>query len=395
MAALPRAGVLCAVLLAGLMAFSSAREGVGAEEAPGSMPSLQAHASVRGAGGSGALHTLQQRFGAGVARQYGDVTSYDVARLHIGWYMDWGYTADPPRPGGIEYVQLVPTAPSSFPPDWQSLSLAVQSNPGAMWLIGNEPDASPGVMDSQPPASYASAYHDVYTHIKVVDPSALVGPGGVIEPTPLRLRYLDMVLAAYQAQYGVALPADFWATHVQILPEVRADWGAGIPQGIAEDSGRIYTIQDNAGPAIFRQMVRDMRQWMQLRGLRDMPLIISEYGVLMPSLYLCYCAERASGDQMVIDFMTSSFDFLLSAADEQTGYARDSNRLVQRWSWYSLNEKPYDVAPWGVGYNGGLFDWRVRQFPGALTVFGQAFAAYTFPLTSAGRSYLPAIVQGP
>ena len=246
-------------------------------------------------------------------------------------------------------------------------------------------------MDSQRPESYAAAYHDVYTFIKAADPAARVGPGGVIEPTPLRLQYLDMVLASYQTLYGVDLPADFWATHVQILQERRGDWGAGIPQGINEDSGRTYTIQDNADPAVFEQMIRDLRGWMAQRGMRDKPLIVSEYGVLMPSLYLCYCSDRAIGDQMAIAFMEHTFGFLLSARDDRLGYPADENRLVQRWSWYSLNEKPYDVEPWGEGYNGGLFDWRIRQFPGALTAFGRAFAAYTFDLRATNRIWFPSI----
>jgi len=339
------------------------------------------------------LYTVQERFGVGVAREYGDITDYDVGSLHIGWYMDWSYRADPPHPEGIEYVQLVRVRPEWFPPNWTTLGEAVRANPGSLWLIGNEPDASPGIMDCQAPETYATAYHDVYTFIKAQDPTARVGPGGVIEPTPLRLRYLDMVLAAYQSQYGMPLPADVWTTHVQILQERRNDWGAGIPQGIPDDTGRLYSIQDNADPDIFAQLVREMRTWMAQRGLRDKPLIISEYGVLMPSLYLCYCYDYAIGNAMVINFMTRSFDFLLTATDPDIGYPADDNRLVQRWSWYSLNDKPYDEPPYGQGYNGGLFDWRYPQYPGVLSIFGQAFKSYTSHLLMPQRSYFPTVLK--
>ena len=91
--------------------------------------------------GSGSEYTTVERFGAGVVRGYGDITDYDVASLPIGWYMDWGYRESPPRPGGIEYAQLVPTRLGSFPPNWDSLGAAVRANPGSMWFIGNEPDA--------------------------------------------------------------------------------------------------------------------------------------------------------------------------------------------------------------------------------------------------------------
>ena len=341
--------------------------------------------------GSGPMYTVQQRFGVGVARQYGDITSYDTSVLNIGWYMDWGYRSDPARPGGIDYAQLVTTRPSAFPPDWTALGAAVQANPGSMWFIGNEPDGAPGVQDSQVPETYAAAYHDIYTFIKGLDSTARLGPGGVIEPTPLRLRYLDLVLSAYQTQYGVALPADFWATHVQILPERRGEWGAGIPTGIADNEGRTYYVEENADPAVFEQLVRELRTWMAERGLRNMPLIISEYGVLMPSLYVCYCYDHALGDAMVVNFMTRSFDFMLSARDADLGYAADENRLVQRWSWYSLNEKPYDMPPYGSGYNGPLFDYRTTQFPGVLTLFGQAYRNYTEGLSTPYRRYLPTI----
>lgn len=343
--------------------------------------------------GDAAMFSDQQRFGVGVARQYGEVTDYDVGSLRIGWYMDWSYSAAPARPGGIDYMQLVRTSPGGAPPDWTSLDIAVRASPGAWWLVGNEPDARPQVMDSQPPASYAAAYHAVYTFIKARDPSAQVGPGGVIQPTPLRLRYLDMVLAAYQAQFGAPMPADFWATHVQILQEDRDDWGAGIPQGISDDLGRLYTIQDNGDPAIFEQLVRELRIWMAARGLRDKPLVISEYGVLMPSLYLCYCDDYAIGDAIVTTFMRRSFDFLLSARDAATGCPADGNRLVQRWSWYSLNDKPYDTPPYGVGYNGALYDFALRQYPGRLTLFGDAFKGYTTRLLAPYHYFFPVSVH--
>lgn len=342
--------------------------------------------------GSGSEYTIPERFGAGMAREYGDITDYDVASLPIGWYMDWGYRVAPPRPGGIEYAQLVSTRPGSVPPNWDSLGAAVRANPGSMWFIGNEPDASPNIQDAQAPASYATAYYSIYTFIKDQDPTAQVGPGGVIQPTPLRLRYLDMVLASYAAQYGVPLPADFWGTHVQILQEKRDEWGAGIPAGISDDEGRLYSIQDNGDPAIFEQLVWELRAWMASRGLRDKPLIISEYGVLMPSLYLCYCYDYDVGNAIVVDFMKRSFDFLLSAKDADLGYPADENRLVQRWSWYSLNDKAYDAPPYGEGYNGSLFDWRVSEFPGQLTIFGQAFKSYLQGLSLSYHSAFPTIV---
>jgi hypothetical protein len=339
------------------------------------------------------MYTERERFGVGVVRQYGDISDYDVANLRIGWYSDWSYTQTPVRPGGIEYIQVVRTRADGSAPHWSALAAAVHANPGATWLIGNEPDARPGVQDSQPAASYATAYHDIYVFIKAIDSGARVGPGGVIQPTPLRLRYLDQTLAAYQARYGTPLPADVWTTHVQILQEARDDWGAGIPQGIDDDTGRLYSIQDNGDPLIFQQLVREMRAWMAARGLRDKPLIISEFGVLMPSLFLCYCDDSALGDAIVANFMRRAFDFLLQTTDAATGCPADQNRLVQRWSWYSLNDKPYDVEPYGNGYNGALFDFRQRQYPGRLTIFGRVYTDYMNGLLSPNRRFFPLAAQ--
>ena len=46
---------------------------------------------------------------------------------------------------------------------------------------------------------------------------------------------------------------------------------------------------------------------MASRGLRDKPLIVSEYGVLMPSLYVCFCYDYAVGDAMVVNFPNRLF----------------------------------------------------------------------------------------
>jgi len=165
---------------------------------------------------------------------------------------------------------------------------------------------------------------------------------------------------------------DVWNIHMQILREKGpwADcpdcWGAGVPAGLTGvTQGRLYSLEDNVSPAIFRQLVREFRQWMADRGERDKPLIISEYGVLMPSDYLAPTA--AEGDLLVKQFMTETFDFLRTSVDTQIGYAADGNRLVQRWLWYSLNDSPSN-------FNGGLFS---TDSPPRITQFGEHFKAYT------------------
>ena len=319
------------------------------------------------------LYTIRQRFGVGVASGFpgthdfpGRLSDYAGAdQLGFGWYSDWTMRGNPEQPNGIEFVQLLDT--SGWPPAWQQLEAVVRNNPSALWIIGNEPETRG--QGRQTPAQYAERYHDAYYFIKNIDPDAQVAIGGVVMPTPLRLRWLDMCLDYYQQTYGERMPVDVWNIHVQILQEKRGDWGCGIPWGLDEDEGRLYEIVDNCNVDIFKQLIYEFCAWLKARGERNKPLIISEFGVLMPSSYLPH------GDQSVIEFMEGTFDFLLTARDRELGYSADGWRLVQRWLWFSLNFPFYDETP--GGFNGALYDW---QHPDQRTQFGEYFAAYVQPL---------------
>jgi hypothetical protein len=88
-------------------------------------------------------------------------------------------------------------------------------------------------------------------------------------------------------------------------------------------------------------------------GQRDKPLIVSEYGILLPEYY-GFDLER------VRSFMHDTYDFMLNATDQHIGYPDDGNRLVQRWAWYSLGD---DAWP-----TGNLIDLET----GDLTGVGEA-----------------------
>jgi len=275
-----------------------------------------------------------RRFGFGIQPRWGDVTDYDIRSLNAGWYSDWGTVAQPARPGGIEYAQLVWVSNGTFSPSMTVLETVIEANPGSLWMIGNEPECI--WQGNSTPEQYADVYHQLYPFIKQRDPSAQIALGGVVEPTPLRLQWLERVLTYYQAKYGAQMPVDVWNIHIQILPEEKNSWGCEIPRGLDATEGRLYEIQENDSIQIFQQLVQEMRSWMHDRGFADKPLIISEYGVLMP-------VEYGFDEVRVNAFMDATFDYLLAAQDAATGYAEDEDRLVQRWLWYSLNEEPYDV----------------------------------------------------
>lgn len=307
---------------------------------------------------------------------------YDLAPLKVGWYSDWGYNATPAQSRDqvpLEYVQLVMVRDSAWPPAWSGVQAAVQANRGALWLIGNEPECPN--QGNLTPQVYAERFHQVRTAILGWDSTAHIGIGGVVEPTPLRLRWLDATLEAYQTQFGHPMTDDIdvWNIHMQILPEGPGNGGAGEPVGITFQPGepRQYALADCANVDLFKTLVRAFRTWLEAKGERDKPLIISEMGVLMPSYLLVEDTglsepERIElGDRLIEQFMVRVFDWLLEARSASTGCTVDDNLLVQRWLWFSLNDSFYDETT-QRGFNGALYDYA----SGRLTRFGQRMVAY-------------------
>jgi len=306
-------------------------------------------------GGADALWQGRPRWGVGVAT--GPISRYDVGPLRLGWYLDWSARSAPSRPGGIAYAQMIRLAGGTLRPGVEEIAAIAQANPGSLWLVGNEPDVK--WQDNVEPATYARLYHDAYVAIKAADPTAQVAIGGVSQPTPLRLRYLDMVLSAYREQFGAEMEVDVWNVHGFVLQELRGSWGVDIPPGMSDGQGMLYGIDDSGNLDIFRRQIVDFRRWMAQRGYQDRPLVVSEYGILMP-------ADYGFPPERVAAFMRGTFDFFLTAADPALGYPADGYRLVQLWCWYSL-DAPADYYP-----TGNLFDLRT----GTMTVVGQEWARY-------------------
>jgi len=345
--------------------------------------------------------SINCRFGfAAVLRDPSDYS--DVNRLHAGWYHQFRTELNPTRPEGMEHVQVVRlhqskespcgayTTPYTYtlmgPSDWTILRTHVENNEGSLWIIGNEMDrrdweidGSCYTQDEMLPSVYAVAYHELYHTIKGWDPTAKVAIGGVIQATPLRLQYLDMILDEYQARYGEKIPVDVWNIHGFILQEVRDSWGADIPPGISATQGKLHKIKDNDNVSLLKQQVVAFRQWMAGKGERNKPLIITEYGINMaPDIV------DEDGDDFdvyrVRDFMYASFDYFLGSesVDTSLGYPPDENRLVQRWHWYSLDDDTENQ--WGQIYNGNLFDSGfnppANPKPKGINFLGEEWEAY-------------------
>ncbi|MBP7688545.1 MAG: hypothetical protein KA765_11575 [Thermoflexales bacterium] len=295
----------------------------------------------------------RQRFGIGVSLPAPFIAR--LADLGAGWFLDWNSLASSGRPAGPEYIRMVRVPRGQPRPDLATLADIAQRSPGSLWLIGNEPDVI--WQDNATPEQYVQVYHDVYATLKQADPTSRIAIAGVTQPSPLRLQYLDRILALYWERFGQDMPIDVWNVHNFILPERRGDWGAEIPPGLTANSGLIVEIDDHDNLERFKEQIVDFRRWMAERGFRDKELIVSEYGVLMyEDLGFDYARVRT--------FMLGTFDYFLSATDGAIGLPSDGNRLVQRWCWYSLSDGTYPT--------GNLID----RVTGQLTALGRDFADY-------------------
>ncbi len=311
---------------------------------------------------------------------FGKSSGDDASVLNAGWYLDWGAAANPAHPGGAEYGRTIylhthdtgticsgrkapATELTQITASLTGTALIdrVQAAPGALWMVGNEPDS---LYNGSPIQAelYAELYHYFYTAIKAADPTAKVAIGAIVQPSPLRMEYLDKVLTQYQTLYGESLPVDVWNIHFYRLNEGPCGtWGAAVPPFSSSNYG--WNISFSAGELLniskLETALRDFRQWLADRGYGGEPLIISEFGVLPPPS--CGGFDNNTAAQ----FLTDTFNMMLTATDPTTGLAIDGNRLVQAWAWYSTRDSVF-------GYGGNLFNGA-----GSLSVIGDAFVAQT------------------
>ncbi len=326
------------------------------------------------------------RFGFGWTRKVTDALARGwPAYLNAGWYWDWGATGATQLPP-LQYMQTVHLKPVlsntiqvgyTASPTGTTLLNAIARQPGAIWLIGNEPDCN--AMNNMRSEWYARAYYDMYHLIKGADPTAKIAAGNIVQPTPLRLKYLDRVLAEYQTRYGEPLPADVWSIHSYILcetcypnnPGQPFAWGACyVPdwpsQDLSKDNGgTFYSVYDHWNINIYTSRIETFRQWMYDNGYRNHPLVVPEYGILF---YDGLVYGGAAYDAKSREFMYIGFDWMQNARDPILGYRMDDDRLVQQWAWFSLDH----TYPGGMLFNASTYQ---------PTTMGRDYAAYTALLT--------------
>ncbi len=304
-----------------------------------------------------------------------------VPTLGAGWILKFStpYWPNITPANNAERVHLIKTHQAKtmggeYLPDYttntplnQGFADYISDNPGNLWIIGNEVDRiGQGEMF---PEIYAQAYHEVRHFIKMADPSARIGISGLVQVTPGRLQYLDMVWDAYMQKYAIPMPVDVWTMHVYVLPEVESD---GItPNGIASvalgtnpslgkrssdndpnvcSDPDVYCFAEHDDVSIFAEQVVAMRQWMKDHGQQQKPLVLSEYSILYPyeeegeSCFLQDEFGNCFTPQRIKTFMNETFDYLNNAQDVNLGYGLDDNRLVQQWIWYAVHETGAGVS---------------------------------------------------
>ncbi len=321
----------------------------------------------------------------------------DIQQLGGGLYLDFGAHVPRTQPDAMEFVQVIrirqnKTITGAYLPGYTTspsltdtpggLGPIIASAPGALWLVGNEPDRGPDdpggpAQDDTFPEVYAQVYHDVYQFIKERDPSAQVAVAGLVEVTPGRMQYLDIVWDTYAALYGETMPVDVWNMHIYILPEVRGIAGValGTDPALAYTHSwehtlgepNAYTYGDHDNLTVFDSQVRRMRQWMKDRGQQDKPLLLSEFGLLYgegvtDEFGVNFTVPRAAS------FLTKTFKYLATTSDASLGMPADNNRLVQQWIWFSAN--------FPLGYISNLVtDFVTTTMPLTFTPVGQMFTA--------------------
>lgn len=264
-------------------------------------------------------------WGAGVTPLQAQPDSATLATLGLGWVYAWDVVERPPQ--GVEFVQLVNVEPAGPMQGWDVVVRTARANPGSLWILGNEVDVPD--QNGMWPEQYAAVYHELYTVLKLADPTCRIAIGSVAMWTPSRQRYMERVLTEYQRLHGTALPVDVWNVHAYTIPEA----SIGAPVGVLGYS--LEQTQQLDVEEFVRRLIA-LRLWLEQQGYGATPLMVSEYGVLWPA-----------SDAEIVEYM------------QATGAWLESSGLVQRWAWFSANDTRYP----GVLWDGGL------------TTVGRAFAA--------------------
>ncbi len=421
-------GAALVILLTGIVAVASARgqQDNALDFAPTVLTDETPFAGMTPPRSGDVLTATNCRYGVGFVPDFSSSLEW-ISTLDAGWFVDFSAKAPATEVDSAHFMPVVRlkqdkdsgvrlptytfTPPLVYKQDngQDGLGQLVVDNPGELWIIGNEPDVDNDSQDNTMPDVYARAYHEAYYYIKAIDPTARVANAGLSMITPGRLQYLTIVWDTYKSLYGEDMPVDVWNMHLYILEERNPNnpnqYGDGkIALGTDPSIAKLSAIADQSlcpdpstpgidprpdvhcrsehdSVSIFQEQVYNMRNWMNDRGQRNKPLIISEFGLLYPYLegqpdgtceFLQDEFQRCFNPQRVTDYLNGTVNFMENTTDNTLGYPGDGNRLVQQWLWYSIVTEEF----WSGG-SSNLIVRNYANFPsgalGALTPIGQAF----------------------
>jgi hypothetical protein len=259
-----------------------------------------------------------------------------MQELGVGWMVNFWASPSSPAPAGIEYVPMVRMEEEqsggvrlgTYRVKTPAVSSIIDNHSGALWLIGNEVDRKDD-QDDMMPDVYARAYHDLYHEIKALDPDALVANSGLVNVSPGRLQYLDLVWDSYKEQFGTEMPVDVWNMHIYILAEKTYPNGGDSFAAIALGTDPALALWrgdpypqfcgrpdfvcwgDHDSVDRFWEQVYAMRKWMKEHDQQNKPLILSEYSMLFPPDYVDENGRNFEAPR-VIDYLNSTMDLLES-----------------------------------------------------------------------------------
>lgn len=217
-----------------------------------------------------------------------DAAGYPIDSIGVGGFLDWSPSSSPILPSGVEHLRVLSVSDRSYDGMISHLVEWLAAFPGATWIVGNEPDTRNN-QDNLLPEIYAQRFFEISTTIRSKDATAHIAIGTIVQPTPIRLRYLDRVWTKLGQLAGNAMNAsgliDIWAIHSFMLNEKPQSWGAGVPPGFENDHADAFITDDISTTysiSLFKQRIANFRQWMLAKGEQGKPLWITEYGSLIP-----------------------------------------------------------------------------------------------------------------
>ncbi len=299
------------------------------------------------------------RYGVIISGASDSVVRNNLNTLQMGWWYE--FTGSDTNPAGYNKVLLIRTPQDGLPKSASELRAMTTKNPGAHWMIGNEPNV-PG-QDDVTPSRYAELFNYYATNIKAMDPNAkLVGPnvlnwddtcsacGGFTSGH----EWTSSFRSGYQTRYGAEPPIDVWGIHSYYI-----NWGK-LPMVDYQISIKQLTA---------------MREYLNaISAHATKPIWITEFGVIWgydgrkiiansecANGFNCSGPEGSYRADLIKEYMNGFLGWLNTNADSQN---------IKKWFIYISHGSPEPYSSVFAGIS--LFDKEGET--GCLSEMGMLYA---------------------